>query len=187
MIIEIYDQALPDEIEAGMRWYDDAHNWATEISEKFGVSLEVVVAVTAALSPANKWERNVREAEEMIRVFSSGGDPATVTSCTYKKNKVRAIEALEAGMSILSGDKTTSFAKNILDPKDPDVVTIDRHAFNMTLGERAIKTNSGPKVTPKRYRETAAKFIAASEKIGIRPNQLQAITWLVWRRQIGVT
>jgi len=146
-----------------------------------------VVAVTAALSPANKWHRNKKEAETMIQVYSHGGDPNTVSSCTYSRNKARAIEALERGLEVLSGDKTVSFAANILEPEDESIVTIDRHVYNATLGERLVKTNRGPKVTPKRYREAAQTFIDVAGHLGIRPNQLQAIVWLTWRRELGIT
>jgi len=89
------------------------------------------------------------------------------------------------GIEAVNGMKTRAFAENILDPEGDHRVVIDRHAWNITQGERIIVNKSGPKVTPKRYRDAAAKYRAIAKDLGIRPNQLQAITWLTWRRLIN--
>jgi len=184
MILDIYKQARPEEVRAGMRWYDEAHAWAAGVASAHGVPLEPVVAVTAALSPANKWERNKVDTEAMISAYANGEDMSAVKVCTYNRNKDLAIKAARRGIEVLSGPKTNAFAINILHPENEDVVTIDRHGYNIHIGERMIVSQRGLKVTPKRYRETASAYISRAGEIGIRPNQLQAITWLTWRRML---
>lgn len=185
MILDIYAQATPKELERGMRWYEDAHKWAGEVADKYGVGIETVAAVTAALSPANKWPRNKEDTEKLLAAYTSGKEPWDVSVCTYNKNKARAIKAIKEGMEAISGPKTKNFGLNILEPDGDHPVVIDRHAYNITQGERIIINKSGTKVTPGRYKKAAAKYRHIAEELGIRPNQLQAVTWVVWRRLIG--
>jgi hypothetical protein len=179
----VFDQATPQDVIAGMRWYDEAHRFARHLASKYGVSLDVAAGVIAALSPRSKWERNIQDAENVIAAYVRGKDPMEVPCGTFNHNKERAVEILSAGTrhGILSGEKVCAFADNIENPRT-DTVVVDSHAYNAWLGERAIIGEHGIRITPKRYRETAEGYRQLANQVGIAPNQAQAIVWLAWKR-----
>ena len=182
-LLTIFEQATPQEVFEGMAWYDEAHELARSISDQFGVSLDVVAGVIAALSPRSKWERNITDGKNILTAYVTGEDPAAVPVTTFNRNKARAIEILEAGTrhGALSGPKVCAFADNIEDP-DGDIVTVDSHAYNAWAGERVIVNGTGPTITPKRFRECAADYRKLAIVYGISPPQAQAIVWLAWKR-----
>ena len=73
-IVAKFSLATTQEVVAGCDWYTDAHKIAGRIASMYGLHHAVVAAVIAALSPNNKWERNLRDAENFIRLFTVG-DP----------------------------------------------------------------------------------------------------------------
>jgi hypothetical protein len=81
----------------GKRWYLRANDKALAISFVYDVPFMAVVGVIAALSPNNRWDRNLRDAEGLIRLFTVGGRPAceSLKVCTYGANKEKAIRILE--------------------------------------------------------------------------------------------
>ena len=59
-ILACFKQATQDEIDHGLTWYADAKTDAQEMADKYELPLHIVVGVVAALSPTNRWERNLR-------------------------------------------------------------------------------------------------------------------------------
>ena len=186
-LLSIFEQATPQEVIEGMAWYDEAHKLACRLARECGVSLDVAAGVLAALSPRSRWERNATDAESVIAAYVSGKDPMTVPVSTFHRNKERAIEILQAGTrhGILSGPKVCAFAGNIEDPEGEEV-TVDSHAYNAWVGERAISNGEGPRVTPKRFRDCAADYQKLAALYHIKPSQAQAIIWLAWKRVHGI-
>jgi hypothetical protein len=64
-IIAIYKLAKPSEIYDGLSWYINANKDCQEIADKFKIPLHIVVGVLSALSPNNKYERNVQNANDL--------------------------------------------------------------------------------------------------------------------------
>lgn len=176
----------------GLNWYGNAKDIAVAICRQYPVSLYQAVGVIAALSPRNKWERNVADAENLIRVFCI--DPESVDSvkvCTFGKNKAKAIAILnlpegadgDAVRAILSGPKLTEFFNCIMDEHDD--VCIDGHAYSVWAGDRITLANV-PSIGVKLRREIKKAYRDAAEEYGISPAQMQAVTWCAWRRIHGV-
>lgn len=96
-ILGTYLLASESEKIDGKQWYLRANNKAQAISFVYDVPFMAVVGVIAALSPNNRWDRNLRDAEGLIRLFVVGGRPAceTLKVCTYGANKEKAIRILE--------------------------------------------------------------------------------------------
>jgi hypothetical protein len=182
-LLAVFEEATPQEVIAGMAWYDEAHKLARDVAERYGVSLDVTAGVLAALSPRCRWERNAVDARNVVEAYVRGSDPMAVSCGTFTRNKERAIEILVAGTrhGILSGEKVNAFADNIEDP-DGDAVTVDSHAYNAWVGERVVTNDSGTKVTPRRFRECAADYRKVAKLYHIKPHQAQAIIWLTWKR-----
>jgi hypothetical protein len=158
----------------GLNWYVDANKFCREVSEKHGIPLPNVCAIVSALSPGVEWSRNKQEALQLIRGKRSG-------FTTYGQNVIKAIKALTHPNPIelfspKTGAKTYNFFMAILQPERSDTVVIDRHAFRVATGKDYV---GGLK--PGQYRIIADHYIKAARKLGILPNQLQAVLW-VWYR-----
>ena len=114
-ILKVYRQATEAEHKHGTTWYAKAQAQAQAIADKHVVPLRVVVGVIAALSPNNKWERNVNDADQMLSAFLRG-DPVDVCKpSTYTKMRDKAwsvIEGMpeddEAVIQILNGAQNVS-------------------------------------------------------------------------------
>jgi hypothetical protein len=189
-ILAVFFKATDLETLQGAQWYPNAQSAALILSERYRVSLEICAGVVSALSPNNKWDRNLIDADSLIRAHSVGGiDGASQTKvATYNANKKKALLILEGEQSldVLGGLKVRAFYDCIM---GGDSVCIDGHAYAIWKGER-IPTTKTPTISAKvytaiseDYRQTAAAVnnILSSE---YTPAQIQAITWIVWRRLV---
>jgi hypothetical protein len=181
-LLDLWDLATKSERAAGLAWYRVAHDQAAAIAVDTGLSMPVVSAVIAALSPRCKWERNIVDAENMCRAYVNGFDPRTVSVGTFNRNKDRAAGILEQNdPDLLSGPKVNAFAHCIADPGCREVV-VDSHAFNAFVGERAISGMTGPRIHNARYIRTSDAYVEVAQELGILPMQAQAVIWLTWKR-----
>lgn len=189
-ILAVFFKSDDLEILQGAQWYPNAQSAALIMSERYRVSLEICAGVISALSPNNKWERNLIDADALIRAHSVGGiDHASqIKVATYNANKNKALLILEGekSLDILGGLKVRAFYDCIL---GGDSVCIDGHAYAIWKGER-IPTTKTPSITPKvyaaisdDYRQTTAAVnnILSAEYSAA---QIQAITWTVWKRLV---
>jgi hypothetical protein len=81
--------------------------------------------------------------------------------------------------------KTGNFFKNIVNPDDPESVTVDRHAHDITVGRVLGSADRGLQ-TPTRYNTFSEAHKTAAGNLGMLPNQAQAVGWVNWRRQRGI-
>jgi hypothetical protein len=185
-ILKVYRQATQQEHDRGTKWYADAQAQAQAIANQQDVPLRVVVGVIAALSPNNRWERNVKDASDLIAAFLRG-DPADVCRpSTYTKMRDKAWSVIEQMpdtdddvMRILNGQKIVSFFCNIM---GHDNCTIDGHAYNIARGKRVTLTDNDTNLNKSVYLEMQAAYQRAAKRVGIRVYELQAVTWVVWKR-----
>ena len=118
-IIAIYKLANPSEIKHGLTWYVNATKDCKEIAIKYDLPIHIVIGVVSALSPNNKWERNIVNADDLCKAFIDGQDMDSIKVSTYHKMKQKAWSILEQMPSydetikILNGKKIVSFFKNI--------------------------------------------------------------------------
>ena len=187
-ILKVYKSATADEVKHGMKWYAIAKRDATKIAKEFGVSVNTTVGVIAALSPNLGWSVNVKAAHILVEAFVNGVAIDDVTVSAYPANKRKAWDMLEqrmvrrkALMAKLNGKKTTAFFANIL---GIDVVTVDGHAKNIHDGIRRVLKNNN--VGVREYGIIANAYIEAAKAVGIKGFQMQAITWVAWRRQHNI-
>ena len=195
-IIAVYALATSGERVEGMEWYNRANRVAATIASAHGISLETAAGVIAALSPNNRWERNIVDAENVIRAFSIGGaeEAENVKVCTYGKMRTKAIQILEATSivdhaSILNGRKITAFYECIIGRMD--AVCIDGHAYSIWFGDR-LTMKQVPNIGKKLYAEIVSDYVEAAHLLSengtsVTAFEVQAITWCAWRRLHGVT
>lgn len=188
----MYMQATPIDLQEGTVWYNNAHKICKEISDKYMISLSQVVGVVSALSPNNKWDRNIIDAEQVIRAYCLGYDYPKV--CTFNGQKDKAITILECDIdssdnicAILKGNKTIAFFRGIFTDGKCDEITVDGHAFNIWRG-MYTSLNEVPAISNKLYKtvsdcyKDAAKTINDIENKTYSAAQIQAITWVTHRR-----
>jgi len=190
-IIAIYKLANPSEIKHGLTWYVNATKDCKEIAIKYDLPIHIVIGVVSALSPNNKWERNIINADDLCKAFIDGQDMDSIKVSTYHKMKQKAWSILEQMPSydetikILNGKKIVSFFKNI--SGDETDITIDGHARNIYYNDRQGLTTPNTNIRKLEYLDIQKAYLRASKKLGIKAYELQAITWLAWRRIHGIT
>ena len=188
-ITSVYRDADKLQHAEGLLWYSDALKSANLMAIKHGVPVYIAVAVIAALSPNNKWSRNIINADALIGAFIRGDGIDSVKVSTYHKMKAKAWDILAArpdydtAKAMLKGQKITSFFCDIMGEFN---VTIDGHARNIAYGERVGLTDDRTNIGVREYRALQAAYEEAAQRLGLMPYQLQAITWRVWRDRHGI-
>jgi len=189
-ILAIYKLATPEEKRDGIVWYADALRDCTRIAIDLDLPIHIVTGVVSALSPNNKWDRNVINARDLCQAFIDGDGIDSVKVSTYGANKRKAWSILEdmldheGVIDRLKGQKTTSFYRNIM---GDDTCTIDGHARNIAYNERVGLTDDKTNIGVKEYRTLQAEYVAAAKRTrvngrALKAFELQAITWVTWRR-----
>ena len=195
-IVAKFTLATSQEVQLGCDWYPSALAIAGRIACKYGLREEVAAGVIAALSPNNRWERNIVDAEAIIKCWAAGGtrtDMLNVKVCTYGKMKEKAIAILcnqddpELPIAyILNGKKIIEFFNCITNPALNDVC-IDGHAYSVWFGQR-LTMKEVPAIGKKLrsqiktdYRDATA-FINEELDCFFTPADIQAITWVTHKR-----
>ena len=168
-------------------WYQEANEWAVEVSEFLlsftgqNVSVQQVLGVVSALSPMQEWNKNKEIAIDLIMT----GD------CGYmERGKQKARDILRLGghfrhfdteiKSILNGEKTKTFYENMVYPTRSSGVTVDRHAISIAIGH--IADDKEQSISKDVYTFIEKCYIMTAETLGLAPLHLQSITWQTWKR-----
>ena len=191
-IVAKFTLATSQEVQLGVDWYASALNIAGRIAAKYHTRIEIVAGVIAALSPNNRWERNIIDAEAIIKCWAAGGtrtDILNVKVCTYTKMKQKAIDILTRDIEIveiLNGKKIIEFFNCITNTALNDVC-IDGHAYSVWFGQR-LTMKQVPAIGKKLrsqiktdYRDATA-FINEELCESYSAADIQAITWVAHKR-----
>jgi len=186
----LLDLATAGEQADGIFWYKRANVAATRLADQYEMPIDTCAGVIAALSPRNKWERNLVDAENLIAAFAAAGAEGCedVKVCTFGANKRKAVNILTWKMQgqlvkdTLSGPKLVEFFSCIVGEDD---VCIDGHAYSIWFGDR-ITLNKIPSIGKKLRQEIKADYLAVAKKNNLKGYEVQAITWVAHRRIHGV-
>jgi len=192
-ILATYFQSSVYDRQVGMQWYNNAFQVCVTLGEKYGVHSDIVAGVIAALSPNNKWDSNIIDAEIMLRAWAAEIPYSSVKVSTYFNNKDKAATILDCQLTreqivtVLRGNKTVAFFLCIASNGDSDTPCIDGHAYNVWNG--TVSTlKEVPSLSDKTYRHIqdayrdAAKIISGVTGFYHSAAQVQAITWVAYRR-----
>ena len=186
-VLAVYDAAHPEAIAFGRSWYHDAHDTARDIG---GSRFMRAAGVIAALSPMNVWSNNIAKARLLYALNGNVViDPVTRANGIGLSNNVEKALAIYNGtdaLDVLTAWKTRAFYLSIADPDGDHIPVIDRHAFDIAIGER---TNDAARTILNRkgmYVQFANVYRAAAIARNESPAAMQAITWEMWREAIGV-
>lgn len=174
-ILRVYSRATKQDIAQGTIWYRDAQRVATDIASG---DTEKGAGVIAALSPQQQWEINVRMARQAFMRRKARGH--------FKRNndKANAIMRGAEPLSVLGGAKVRAFYANIVNGGG-DEVTVDRHSMAVAFS-RVIDDDSRQRIIERvaSYPQLVGLYREAARILAMSPAELQAITWLTWRREV---
>ena len=192
-ILATYFQSTASDRVQGRQWYNNAFQVCVDLAAKYGVSTDTVAGVIAALSPNNKWESNIIDAEIMLRAWAAEVPYGSVKVGTYSVNKDKAATILDCQLdreqivTVLRGNKVVAFFLCIATDGDSDTPCIDGHAYNIwngtvsNLKEVSAMSDKTFRHIQDSYRD-AAKIITSVTGLHHSAAQVQAITWVAYRR-----
>jgi len=170
----------------GLAWYPMAQEFAAKLAARAGITRHAAANVIAALSPRNRWERNVEDAQNLAAAWAAGEPQESVTVCTPHANRRKAWAALNGEPISDSAPKSHAFSLNI-SRLDPARCTIDVWAMRSALvppGELArLPEPPACQESPTecQYRRLERLHLAAADREGLAGFELQAIVWTAIR------
>ena len=184
-ITAVFEQATEDELNHGLTWYNEAKQECQVMADKYQLPLRIVVGVVAALSPTNRWSRNLIDASNMLKVYTDGGYVESTSPCTYKTMRDKAWSILQTNphsdddvLFILKGPKISDFFACIM---GHDVCVIDGHAWCIANNDRRTMQEV-PNIGKKLRCNIQAAYSEAGKEKGLTAFQMQATTWVTWKR-----
>jgi hypothetical protein len=171
IISETLEMTSPTNLKNARQWYAEVRRFCVTIADKYSLPYWKVAGVVSALSPRNRFDRNLVDAENVIKL----GNAATVA--TFGNNKRKALAIIAASdinqvYAMFEGRKTLSFFDNIVNPRSQRV-TVDVWII------KAFKIEGS--LTDKKYREAEEAIQDYAAKINVKPCELQAMLWVAVR------
>lgn len=179
-ILDAYRSSSEADCIAGRGWYADARHFAETRALAHGITVGQLADLISVLSPQKAWTQNLDEVDRFLSAWSAGEDLDSVRAfCTrLQRTKIRSILTTGDG---LRGPKVTAFRTNIIDPFS-NAVTVDSWAVRIALAD---PSHNGSISSEALYRAYAGAYRLAAETLGLLPADLQAITWVSYRRLHG--
>lgn len=188
-VLAVYNGASAFALRSGLSWYLDAHNFARIVGGGRPEHIRRNAGIIAALSPMNEWENNKRKAAQLIslrgRVSVARGQSNGIGLSTNVAKAIAIYNGRDP-LDVLGGDKVRAFFSTILDPTGDFDPVIDRHAFDIAVGERTDEKRRGILSRKGVYHEFAHVYREAAKIAGIGSAQMQAITWVAWKEALGI-
>jgi len=174
-ILSIYRSATAQDRSEGMSWYREAYALAASLDS----DVHRAAAVIAILSPMTSWPQNV---ERATRAYA--GDRTRLGFHANRDKVARILDDGEDWRNVLKGPKVEAFFANIIG--DPNFVTIDRHAIDIAIG-RPLSNKERAVWMGKRNRAILTQsYINAAKREKVLPYEMQAVTWVMWRKNRAV-
>lgn len=169
-IVQVWHLATTAEHNVGMQWYADALTLAAELDP---TDPRRGAGVIAVLSPMTSWAQNVANARSAY---------AGISPPTLSRNAAKAMAMARGGRPerYVSGPKVTAFWLAICGESGP--ATIDRHAGDICLGRPCTDTERELSLRKGGRKLMQAAYALAATDLGVTTHQVQAVTWVAWRR-----
>lgn len=180
----IIDAASPEQVAAGLSWYDRFYVLAATLADRHGVSTEDAAGVLAILSPRCSVGTSVVVADRLLASYvANGPDTARWVGGVLPANVERAVDHLLGDDRALAMDpgtltparKVRSFARNILG--DGNAVTVDVWATR-AAGSTLEQPSGGA------YVAIAEAYRAVARRYGWSARDTQAVVWCAVRSDI---
>ena len=176
-IFKVYSRAVAEGTDVLSKdWYSRARRDCETIANTHDLHVNLVIDVVAVLSPGMPWIWNLANA---VRVILK----RTTTAYPLNQRKARALLGGASRDLVVKGLKVSAFAENIRSSGTDDGVTIDTWAIRVATGWRGGRIDQG--ATPKQHARLTEAYQFVAEALGLRPCELQAITWHQVRIESG--
>ena len=176
-----YKSATKRQVIDGKQWYPKANLFADELASNSGHSIHKIAGVISALSPRNKWNKNLTDAETVTWAQARKLRPSDVKVSTYHKNKNKAFNILRGKQAIeWKSRKTYSFVKNVGE-LDDKYITIDSWHLRACQSKPTRMVKAGEvkeSVTPKQYDRIKELTMELAREFNIKGYEFQAIVWV---------
>lgn len=176
-ILKVWRNVTHEDIQAGVNWYPIAHEIAREVGRG---DVEKGAGIIAAFSPMVAWSINV----EMARNGAASG----IFTGHFRANNDKALRIWQGAepLSVLGGNKVRAFYQCIVTAGECAVPVIDRHSIAVALNSFPSDKERSTYARGKHYERFAQAYQEVAAKLGIPVAQLQATTWVSWRRKKGM-
>lgn len=183
---KVFNQASRHDTTAGLDAFLNYNRIMNKLADKCKTTPETAAAVFSALSPNNDYFGNLRDAHTLLKAAREGKTLNDFVVSTYGQNKRKAwrIAHGEDPLELIVAKKTRSFFRNIVDPRDPEPVTVDGHMVNVWRYKR--ESLVGLRFPHKLYDEIAEGVRQLATVHKLVPCQVQSIIWMTWRRLHGI-
>lgn len=168
--MEAVQQATDEQYVVGLTWYQNRQAMLQDWAEYYGRTLDQTAAIMAVLSPQLSYRKNVTAAFNVIT------DRPPMHGLGLG---VRRAQNIADGKPIddnIGGQKVTAFYRNLRHPMCPESVTIDVWMARVAGLERDKDLERKGA-----YEAIAEGVRRAASDLGLVPNQVQAIAWIVTR------
>ncbi len=211
-LVAILEQSTSQEIKSGRSWYSDCNKLVGRLAKKYDHNIQTVTGILASLSPETNFSQNVKDTIGLL-TNGDNAIVTTYEKNRIKALKILSGELDIHDHYSQAITKTAGFYFNILQPLDITRVTIDRHSsrvvhgYYLTGSESRFYYNTRVTIdrhssrvvhgyyltgsesrfyynTRAKYQKTEGIYFSIAEKYDLLPQQLQAITWLTYRRLI---
>lgn len=168
--------ATSDQIQRGMDWYPHGHRIAEAVDKH---DVERASGVLAALSGAGtEWGVNVRNA----RHFLQTGQALPTNTTKQIEHATRIAEGEHFRNVLPKGLKEYNFAELLANPEHETAVAVDTHHHDSSTGlKMPWKDTDRGLQSIGRYNTFADATRSVAAQAGMRPSELQAVNWLVWK------
>ncbi len=178
LIYGYLNTATNEEIKDGITWYPDANKIVTDMSILHNIDSFKCSAVLSALSPANKWQQNIKDCNLVLDSFNNNVHYTDIKVSTYHSNKIKAYNILNntIQLSYNGSFKTYSFCQNIAYLND-NYITLDMWMV------RALLNKANHTFTIKQYETLHKCFKIVSQETGLKVYEIQAVVWVTFRNK----
>ena len=186
-IMDHMRSASDEQVQDGLNWYKDGHHLAKAIAHG---DAHKGAGVLSAYSPQMGWDANINHAVHSLHTGHAVDKGAGVMGM-HARAAQRIIDG-EDPDQVLRQPKTNDFyhllAHGDDTPGERQRVVIDRHAMSVAAGHRLTsdesKDSSAVLNTRHYYDHASGLYLKAADLLGkerkhkgIKPHQVQAITW----------
>jgi hypothetical protein len=166
-----FNMATDEDIKSGLVWYQKANDICKDIAQKYGTTTFIASGVISALSPRNKWAKNIQDAYTVFEAVQNNIEAVDTKVSTFHTNKFKAFAIAQGKVTITSeSNKTFAFCENIAHLNE-DFVTVDvwhlRACFDVTMGS----------IGDLAYKQLQSITLSKAKKLGLKGFEYQAIIW----------
>ena len=166
-----FNMATDEDIQLGLVWYQQANDICKDIAQKYDTTTFVASGVISALSPRNKWHKNIQDAYTVFESVKNNIEAVDTKVSTFHTNKFKAFAIAQGKVTITrESKKTFAFCENIANLNE-NYITVDvwhlRACFDKTMDS----------IGDLAYEQLQKITLSKAKKLGLKGFEYQAIIW----------